>query len=62
VPEKAEEFRMKAALCARRAQQARDPDIRRELEELARGWLHLAEHAERSGQMVQFVRRSIDDE
>jgi hypothetical protein len=59
---KAEEFRNKAALCARMARQTRDPDLRRELEELAQGWLHLAEHAERPDPTVRFISRSNDDD
>jgi hypothetical protein len=57
---KAEEYRRKAALCERMAQQAHDPKAKRELEELVRGWLLLVEHAERASRMVQFVSRRTD--
>ena len=62
VPENADDFRKKAALCARMARQTRNPEVRRELEELTQGWLRLAEHAERSGPRVQFVSRKTEDE
>jgi hypothetical protein len=57
---KAEEYRRKAARCERMAQQAHDPEAKRELEELVRGWLLLVEHAERASRMVQFVSRRTD--
>jgi len=47
VPSKAEEYRSKADDCRRRAQEAHDPDAKRQFEELARGWLELAKRAER---------------
>jgi hypothetical protein len=59
---KAEEYRRKAALCERMAQQAYDPEAKRELEELARGWQYLAEYAERTSQTARFVSRKSDDE
>lgn len=56
---KSEQFRRNAGLCARRARQTRDPGSKRELEELARGWLLLAEHAERSSDYA--VRLATND-
>jgi len=58
VSKTADEFRSKAATCEHIARQTQDQVVRQELEELARAWLRLAEHAERSDQMVQFVSRS----
>jgi hypothetical protein len=46
--EKIEEFRRKGAICMRRAEWARDPEVKRQFEELARGWLHLVEQSERA--------------
>ena len=57
---KAEEYRRKAACCKRMAQQAYDDEVKRELEELAKGWQHLAEYAERTSQTVRFVSRRPD--
>jgi hypothetical protein len=42
------------------AQQAYDDEVKRELEELAKGWQHLAEYAERTSQTVRFVSRRTD--
>lgn len=54
--EKTEEFRSKAALCAHTARQARDPDVKRQFEELARSWLELAEQVDRANSsQVRFV-------
>ena len=58
----AEEFRSKAAMCERMARQTHDPNVRQEMEDLARGWLRVAEHAERSDHTVQFVSRSTGDD
>jgi hypothetical protein len=44
------------------AQQAYDPEAKREMEELARGWQYLAEYAERTSQTARFVSRKSDDE
>ena len=41
-----EHCRRKAAACWRAAQQTRDPQRRREFEELAQAWLRLADRAE----------------
>ena len=46
--EKIEEFRRKGAICMRRAESARDPEVKRQFEDLARGWLHLVEQSERA--------------
>jgi hypothetical protein len=62
VSKKAEEFRRKAALCERMARQVHDPEARRELEDLARGYLHLAEYHDRTRQMLRFVSRKTDDD
>jgi hypothetical protein len=45
--EKSAEFRGKAALCEQSARQARDPEVKRQFEELARSWQQLAEQADR---------------
>jgi hypothetical protein len=47
VSESAESCRRKAAVCWRAARRARDPDARRQFEELAQAWLRSAERAER---------------
>jgi len=44
---RSEEFRAHAAECRELANRIRDPEVKRQYEELARQWLELAEHAER---------------
>jgi hypothetical protein len=61
VPSKTEDFRKKAALCAHAALKTHDPDLRRELEKLARDWLRLAEHAEQASQMLLVSWRDDDE-
>jgi hypothetical protein len=59
--ERSEEFRGKAALCERMAQQTQDPEVRREFAVLAHGWLYLAVRSERPCD-VQFASRSTGDD
>ena len=56
--ERSEEFRGKAALCERMAQQTQDPEVRREFAELAHGWLYLAERSERLCDVA--IRKPLD--
>jgi hypothetical protein len=42
----ADEYRAKAAECARQAQQASNSTMKEVYQDVARMWLHLAEHAE----------------
>lgn len=44
---RSEEFHAHAAECRQLASHVRDPELRRQYEELARQWLELAEQAER---------------
>jgi len=44
---RSEEFRAHAAECRELANRIRDPEVKRQYEELARQWLELAEYAER---------------
>jgi hypothetical protein len=57
VSKKSKEFRERAALCQRLAQQTRNLRAKRELEEIARGYLSLAEYHNGETQTVQFVSR-----
>jgi hypothetical protein len=54
--EKSDDYRERAVICLQRARHAREPDIKHQFEDLARGWLLLAEQSER----VHTVRESID--
>jgi len=53
VQSKAEEYRARAAECARRGQLVQDPEIRASYEEMARSWLRLADYAEEQNQKLQ---------
>jgi hypothetical protein len=44
---RSEEFRARAAECSELARRVRDPEIKRQYEEMARQWLELAEQTER---------------
>jgi len=44
---RSEEFRAHAVECRELASRIRDPEVKRQYEELARQWLELAEQAER---------------
>jgi hypothetical protein len=44
---RADEYRAQAAECLRHANQARDPETKRQYEELARQWQLMAERAEK---------------
>jgi hypothetical protein len=56
VPENADHCRRKALACWRAARRARDPQRRREFEELAQAWLRLADRAEREPDWrIQFI-------
>jgi hypothetical protein len=44
---RSEEFRAHAAECRKLASGIRDPEVKRQYEELARQWIELAEQAER---------------
>ena len=57
VSKKSKEFRERAARCQRLAQQTRNLSAKRELEEIARGYLSLAEYHNGETQTVQFVSR-----
>jgi hypothetical protein len=50
VQSKAEEYRARAAECARRARLTEDPEIRAPYEEMARSWLRLADYSEEQTQ------------
>ena len=43
---KADEYRARAAECARRAKLAQDPDIQASYADMARSWLRLADYAD----------------
>ena len=45
----AEEYRTQARECAERAKLARDPETKRQYEDMARQWLELAKRAEKLG-------------
>jgi hypothetical protein len=47
VPSRQEEFRFRQAECEERAKQSRDPEVRRQYEDLARQWREMADRAER---------------
>jgi len=54
--EKAQSCRRKAAACWRAARRARDPNAKRQFEELAQAWLRLAERAEHQPEWrIRFV-------
>jgi hypothetical protein len=53
VQSKADEYRARAAECARRAQHTQDPEIRASYEEMARSWHRLAEYVEEKNQKLQ---------
>jgi len=54
--EKAQSCRRKAAACWRAARRARDPNAKRQFEELAQAWLRLAQRAEHQPEWrVRFV-------
>jgi len=58
----ADNCRKKAAACWRAARRARDPNAKRQFEELAQAWLRSAERAEREqGWRVRFVSDKPDD-
>jgi hypothetical protein len=62
VSETAENCRKKAAACWRAARRARNPNAKRQFEELAQAWLRLAERAERDGGwQIRFVSDKPDD-
>lgn len=46
---KADDYRAKAAECERKASEAHDTEVKRDLVEAARYWRDLAEQAERHG-------------
>ena len=50
---KADEYRARAAECARRAKLVQDPDVQASYEEMARSWLRLADYAEEQNQKSQ---------
>jgi hypothetical protein len=58
VSKKSKELRERAALCRRLAQRTRNLRAKRELEEIARGYLSLAEYHDGETQTVQFVSRT----
>ena len=47
MPSRQEEFRARAAECEELAKQARDPEVKRQYEDLARQWRELADRADR---------------
>ena len=47
-PDKAKLHRMRAIMCNQRASQATDPQVKRDWEELAIEWHHLASEEERT--------------
>jgi hypothetical protein len=50
---KAEEYRARAAECARRAEAARDPEVHASYTEMARAWLRLASYVDEQNQKGQ---------
>jgi len=59
VQSKAEEYRTRAAECARRAMLTQDPEIRASYEEMARSWLRLADYSEEQNQKMRDGRRGV---
>ena len=49
MPTRAEEYRTQARECAERAKLSRDPETKRQYEDMARQWLELAKRAEKLG-------------
>jgi hypothetical protein len=55
----AEYYRRKAVACWRAANRTRDPQRKREFEQLAQAWLRLAERAEREPEWrIRFMNNS----
>jgi hypothetical protein len=47
---KADEYRARAAECARRAELSRDPEVQSSYKEMAMAWLRLADYADEKSQ------------